>query len=53
MKTRRICAAAALACIGLALANAAAAVDLRDWGRKYDIASERFVAPCSGARAAR
>ena len=44
MKTsKRIRAAATLAWLGLALANHARAVDLRDWGRKYDNASERFV----------
>jgi hypothetical protein len=41
--THRICAAAALACASFALANTAAAVDLRDWGRKYNNASERYV----------
>src|SRR5687767_14338479 len=39
---RRIAAAVATACAGLALANTAGAVDLRDWGRKFP-ASERFV----------
>src|SRR4030095_6393630 len=44
MKTsKRIRTAAMLALLGLALANHARAVDLRDWGRKYDNASERFV----------
>jgi hypothetical protein len=42
-KTNRIRAAATLAWLGLALANHARAVDLRDWGRKFDSASERFV----------
>ena len=41
--TSRIRAAASLVWLGLALANHARAVDLRDWGRKYDSASERFV----------
>ena len=39
----RFAAAVATACVGLALASAAVAVDLRDWGRKYNTASERFV----------
>lgn len=39
----RIAAAIAAGCAGLAVANAAAAVDLRDWGRKYNTAAERFV----------
>jgi hypothetical protein len=39
---RRIVAAIATACAGLALANTAGAVDLRDWGRKF-ATSERFV----------
>jgi hypothetical protein len=38
----RFAAAVATACAGLALASAAEAVDLRDWGRKFP-ASERFV----------
>jgi hypothetical protein len=38
----RFAAAVATACAGLALASAADAVDLRDWGRKFP-ASERFV----------
>jgi hypothetical protein len=38
----RFAAAIATACAGLALASAAEAVDLRDWGRKFP-ASERFV----------
>jgi hypothetical protein len=41
--TRRICAAAVLASTSLALANTASAVDLRDWSRKFNVASERFV----------
>ena len=41
--TRRICAAAVLTSTSLAFANTAGAVDLRDWGRKYNTASERFV----------
>ena len=41
--THRICAAAVLACTSLALANTAEAVDLRDWGRQFNTASERFV----------
>jgi len=41
--SKRIRAAATLAWLGLALANHARAVDVRDWGRKYDNASERFV----------
>jgi hypothetical protein len=40
--TNRISAAVALACAGLALASSAAAVDLRSWDRKYELASERF-----------
>src|SRR4030095_1945517 len=44
MKTsKRIRTAAMLALLGLALANHARAVELRDSGRKYDNASERFV----------
>jgi hypothetical protein len=43
VKTNRIRAAAAFAWLGLALASNARAVDLRDWGRKYDTASERFL----------
>ena len=43
MRTNRIRAAAALAWWGLALASNARAVDLRDWGRKYETASERFL----------
>jgi hypothetical protein len=35
--------AVAAAAIGLVLASNAGAVDLRDWGRKYNNASERFV----------
>src|SRR5262245_39617836 len=41
--TNRIRAAASLIWLGLALANHARAVDLRDWGRKYDNANERSV----------
>jgi hypothetical protein len=41
--TQRAVRAAALACAGLVAAGNASAVDLRDWGRKYDSASERFV----------
>jgi hypothetical protein len=40
---RRIAAAVAAACVGLTLAGSASAVDLRDWGRKFNTASERFV----------
>jgi hypothetical protein len=40
--TNRIGVAASLVLLGVTLANHARAVDLRDWGRKYD-ASERFV----------
>jgi Protein of unknown function (DUF1566) len=43
VRTNRIRAAAAFAWLGLALASNARAVDLRDWGRKYDTASERFL----------
>ena len=39
---RRMATAVATACAGLALASAAGAVDLRDWGRKYS-ADQRFV----------
>ena len=39
----RIAATVAAAYAGLALTSTAGAVDLRDWGRKYNIASERFV----------
>lgn len=39
----RIAAAIAAGCASLALASGAHAVDLRDWGRKYDSASERYV----------
>lgn len=46
MFTRRvrtpIAAAMAAGCIGLVLANAVGAVDLRDWGRKFPT-SQRFV----------
>jgi hypothetical protein len=38
----RFAAAIATACAGLALASAAEAIDLRDWGRKIPM-SERFV----------
>jgi hypothetical protein len=38
----RFAAVVATACAGLALASAAEAVDLRDWGRKFPT-SERFV----------
>jgi Protein of unknown function (DUF1566) len=40
--SHRIAAAVATACAGLALASAAEAVDLRDWGRKFPV-NERFV----------
>ena len=43
MRTSRIRAAAAFAWLGLALASNARAGDLRDWGRKYETASERFL----------
>lgn len=39
---RRVAAGLAAGCAGLALASAANAVDLRDWGRKFP-ASQRFV----------
>lgn len=42
IERNRIVAAMVAGCAGLALASAAVAVDLRDWGRKYP-ASERFV----------
>jgi hypothetical protein len=41
--TNPIRGATVLAVAGLAFASAAEAVDLRDWGRKYNDASERFV----------
>jgi Protein of unknown function (DUF1566) len=43
VRTNRIRAAAAFSWLGLALASNARAVDLRDWGRKYETASERFL----------
>ena len=43
MRTSRIRAVAAFAWLGLALESNARAVDLRDWGRKYATASERFL----------
>ena len=39
----RIAAAIATVCVGLALASAAEAVDLRSWDQKINIASKRFV----------
>ena len=39
----RIAATVAAAYAGLALTSTAGAVDMREWGRKYNIASERFV----------
>jgi hypothetical protein len=43
VRTNRIRTAAAFAWLGLALASNARAVDLRDWGRKYETTSERFL----------
>jgi len=43
VRTSRIRAAAAFAWLGLALASNARAGDLRDWGRKYETACERFL----------
>ena len=42
MSTVQFGAAVTLVCAALALPSNAGAVDLRDWGRKYDNASERF-----------
>jgi hypothetical protein len=42
MSTVQFGAAVTLVCAALALPSDAGAVDLRDWGRKYDNASERF-----------
>lgn len=39
---RRLAAAVAVGCAGLALASTAGAVDLRDWGRKFS-PDQRFV----------
>ena len=41
--SHRIAAAVAVGCAGLALASTAGAVDLRDWGRKFNTAGERYV----------
>ena len=43
MLIRRTGAAAAVAATSLALVSTAGAVDLRDWGRKYNTAGERYV----------
>ena len=43
MQNIRFLVRCATATAALIVASTAQAVDLRDWGRKYDVASERFV----------